>query len=33
VVGFTIGSSGELPGERKPVMQDDDDVLLAENIK
>jgi len=23
VVGFTIGSRGEVPGERKPVMTDD----------
>jgi hypothetical protein len=25
VVGCTIGSSGEVPGERKPVIRDDDD--------
>jgi len=25
VVGWTIGSRGEVPGERKPVIRDDDD--------
>jgi len=25
VVGRTIGSRGEVPGERKPVIDDDDD--------
>jgi len=25
VVGCTIGSRGEVPGERRPVIRDDDD--------
>jgi hypothetical protein len=31
VVGCTICSRGEVPGERKPVIRDDDDVDIYNN--